>query len=67
MIDSSDVLRAHRHVDSALDSYNFLKSTFNKHLDKCEQKHVDVLIDAYDSYLGMKMELIRVLREYHKQ
>ena len=67
MITSSDVNQAYRHVDSALDSYNFLKSVFIKQLDKCGQREVEVLIDAYDGYIRMKERLTEVLKQYQRQ
>ena len=67
MITSNEVNQAHNHVDSALDSYNFFKSVFSKHLDKCGQREVEVLIDAYDGYIEMKKHLAEVLKQYKRQ
>ena len=67
MITSNEVNQAHRHVDSALDSYNFLKTVFSKHPQKCGKRESEVLIDAYDCYLGMKENLVKVLKQYRLQ
>jgi len=59
-----DVNRARRHLDGAIDSYEFIERTFYEHLESIGEREKRVLRDAKNSIVYFENQLQKAHAKY---